>query len=77
MTLDKHKIDGVPPITSKTLPATELDALLLQAGYIKIGSAPAKGNRLKSWWNHPAFARVEVIYSPDETIAITAYHIGS
>jgi hypothetical protein len=44
MTLDKHKIDGIPPITSKTLPASELDALLLQAGYTKIGSAPAKGN---------------------------------
>jgi hypothetical protein len=64
-------------ITSKTLPASELDPLLLQAGYTKIGSAPAKGNRLKSWWNHPKFARVEVIYSPDGTTAITAYHIAS
>ncbi len=75
MTLDKHKIDGVPQITVRVLPTEEFDALLIQAGYRKIGSAPAQGNRLKSWWTHPTFARVEAIYSPDGTLAITAYHI--
>lgn len=35
MTLDKHRIDGIPAITSKTLPASELDELLLQAGYTR------------------------------------------
>lgn len=75
MTLDKHKIDGIPQITSKTLPATEFDSLLTAAGYTKIGSAPAKGNRIKSWWSHQKFARVEVIYSPDNRLAIMAYHV--
>ncbi len=75
MTLDKHKIDGVPQITTRVLPSKEFDALLTQAGYSKIGSAPAQGNRVKSWWTHSTFARVEAIYSPDETLAITAYHV--
>ena len=76
MTLDKHKIDGLPQITSRTLPADEFDALLTQAGYSKIGSAPAKGNRIKAWWTHPVHNRVEAIYSPDHAIAITAYHVA-
>lgn len=75
MTLDKHKIDGLPQITSRTLPTTEFDTLLTEAGYIRIGSAPAKRNRIKSWWSHPTFARVEVIYSSDNTVAITAYQV--
>lgn len=65
MTLDKHKIEGVPQIMSKTLPSEEFDALMVQAGYSQIGSAPAKGNRLKVWWTHPTFEQVEAIYSPD------------
>lgn len=77
MTLDKHKIDGVPQITARILPTEEFDALLIQAGYSKIGSAPAQGNRLKAWWSHPTFRRVEAIYSPDGAIAITAYHVDS
>ena len=60
MTLDKHKIEGIVQI---------------QAGYTKIGTAPAQGNRIKSWWTHPTYPRVESIYSPDGTIAITAYHV--
>lgn len=76
MTLDKHKIDGVPQITSKILPAAEFDGLLLQAGYEKMGSASAKGDRIKVWWRHSTFARVEAIYSPDGAIAITAYHVS-
>lgn len=47
MTLDKHKIDGVPQITAKTLSTSEFEGRLMQAGYIKIGSAPAQGNRIK------------------------------
>ncbi len=77
MTLNKYRIDGLPAITSRTLPASELDAMLPAAGYAKIGSAPTQENRLKSWWNHSKFARVEVIYSPDGQTAITAYHIAS
>ncbi len=49
--------------------------LLIGAGYSKIGSDPARGKRIKALWNHPTFKRVEVIYSPDEAIAITAYHV--
>ncbi|MBW4659148.1 MAG: hypothetical protein KME15_10770 [Drouetiella hepatica Uher 2000/2452] len=77
MTLDKHKIDGIPQITVKTLPAADFDQQLIQAGYSKLGSAPAQGNRLKVWWTHPTYTRVEAIYSPDRAIAITAYHVGS
>jgi hypothetical protein len=76
MTLDKHKIDGVPQITSRTLPAIEFEERLMQAGYSKVGSAPAQGNRIKAWWTHPMFDRVEAIYSPDSAIAITAYHVN-
>ncbi|BAU10193.1 hypothetical protein LEP3755_06730 [Leptolyngbya sp. NIES-3755] len=75
MTLDKHLIDGIPPITTKVMSAPDFDALLIQAGYSKIGTAPAQGNRIKTWWSHPEYARVEVIYSPDGAIAITAYHV--
>ena len=74
MTLDKHSIDGVPQITSKTLPAVDFDQMLIAAGYTKIGAAQALGNRVKAWWTHPTYRRVEVIYSPDQTVAITAYH---
>lgn len=76
MTLDKHQIDGTDRTNSKTLPTRTFDQLLLKAGYTKIGSAPAQGNRIKAWWTHPTYRRVEVIYSPDTSIAITAYHIS-
>jgi hypothetical protein len=49
MTLDKHTLDGIERIKAKTLPADEFDARLLSAGYRQIGSAPAKGRRLKVW----------------------------
>lgn len=75
MTLDKHKLDGVDQIKAKTLPAKDFEALLSGAGYQRMGSAPAKGNRVKVWWNHLTHRRIEAIYSPDETIAITAYHV--
>jgi hypothetical protein len=75
MTLDKHKLDGITQITAKTLPSTEFELLLLTAGYGKIGTAPAEGNRLKVWWTHPTFRRIEAIYSADGIVAITAYHV--
>lgn len=74
MTLDKHQFDGIGRITAKTLPASSFEQLLLDAGYTKIGTAPAQGNRLKAWWTHPTYRRLEVIYSPDSSIVITAYH---
>lgn len=75
MTLDRHKLDGIPQITVKTLPTTEFEELLLEAGYSKIGIAPARGNRLKVWWTHSTFRRIEAIYSPDGAVAVTAYHV--
>jgi len=75
MTLDKHKLDGLAQITAKTLPSTEFELLLLTAGYGKIGTAPAQGNRLKVWWTHSTFRRIEAIYSADGIVAITAYHV--
>jgi hypothetical protein len=74
MTLDKHQIDGLSQISSKTLPAQDFEQLLIDAGYSKIGSAPAKGNRIKTWWTHPTHRRLEVIYSPDQSLVIAAYH---
>ncbi|MEG4027195.1 MULTISPECIES: hypothetical protein [unclassified Microcoleus] len=75
MTLDKHTIQGVSPILSKTLPVAAFEQLMLDAGYTRIGSAPAKGSRVKFWWSHLTFPRVESIYSSDLKIAITAYHV--
>jgi hypothetical protein len=74
MTLDKHQIDGITRIRAKTLPTHTFEQLLLNAGYSKIGTAPAQGNRIKAWWTHPTYRRLEVIYSPDRSIVITAYH---
>ena len=75
MTLDKHRIDGVPRFTKRVLPSAKFDALMIGAGYVISGSAPAQGGRTKKWWIHPSYRRVESIYSPDEKIVITAYHV--
>ena len=75
MTLDKHSLDGIEQITKKTLPIKEFEKLLIDAGYQRLGSAPAKGKRVKVWWRHNTYRRIESIYSPDETVAITAYHV--
>ena len=75
MTLDKHELDGIDQITEKTLPAKKFEKLLIDAGYQRLGSAPAKGKRIKVWWRHNTHRRIESIYSPDEAVAITAYHI--
>ena len=63
MTLDKHKLEGIPQIQEKTLPTETFEALLNEAGYAKLGEAPAKGNRVKIWWGHKTHQRVEVICS--------------
>ena len=76
MTLDKHKLDGIPQITSKILPVEKFEALLVAEGYQKAGSAPAQGNRTKIWWNHSKHRRIEAIYSLDGKVAITAYHVA-
>ncbi|MFP5274847.1 hypothetical protein [Coleofasciculus sp.] len=75
MTLDQHDLDGIAKITVKILPTPEFEALLIAAGYSKMGTAPAKGNRIKVWWVHASFRRIEAIYSPDGAVAITAYHV--
>jgi hypothetical protein len=49
MTLDKHQIDGIGGFQAKTLPTLVFEQLLLDAGYSKIGIAPAQGNRIKAW----------------------------
>lgn len=74
MTLEKHRLDGIPRITRRTLPTSEFEAMLKGAGYTYLGSAPAQGNRHKAWWTHDTYRRVEAIYSPDRQIVITAYH---
>ena len=76
MTLDKHQIDGLITFSSKTLPAQEFEDKMIAAGYSTLGSAPAQGGRLKIWWTHLEFRRVESIYSGDKQIVITAYHVS-
>lgn len=75
MTLDKHQLEGIPQITEKTLPIDDFEQLLDAAGYQRLGEAPAKGNRIKIWWRHETYRRIESIYSGDRKVAITAYHI--
>jgi hypothetical protein len=74
VTLDRHTLDGVPQIKSKTLTATAFEQLMTTAGYSQMGSASAQSNRIKIWWTHDTFRRVESIYSANKKIVITAYH---
>jgi hypothetical protein len=74
MTLDKHQIDGIGGFSAKVLPANQFEELMISNGYSQIGSAPAKGNRVKVWWTHDEFRNVESIYSEDKATVITAYH---
>lgn len=76
MTLDKHKIQGLVAFTSKTLPSNEFEKLMANAGYFEIGTAPAQAGRIKVWWSHDSYPRVESIYSPDKSTVLTAYHIS-
>ncbi len=64
MTLDKHQIDGLENFTARTLPASEFESRMIAAGYTQTELAPAQGNRIKVWWVHPEYPRVESIYSP-------------
>ncbi len=74
MTLDKHEIMGLPKFKCKTLAASTFEELMKDAGYSKSGSAPGQINRVKVWWNHATYPRVESVYSPDRKTVITAYH---
>ena len=76
MTLDKHRIDGLPSILDCIMVTSRFEQLLINAGYAKVGTAPAQGNRLKAWWTHPIYQRVEVIYTADSSIVITSYHVN-
>lgn len=75
MTLDKHTIQGLSPFTTKTLPSGEFEKRMMNAGYYEVGAAPAQGKRVKVWWLHDTYPRVESIYSSDRSIVITAYHV--
>jgi hypothetical protein len=75
MTLDKHQIDGIGGFKEKVLPASQFAELMMNAGYSQIGSAPAQGGRFKLWWTHKTFRNVESIYSNDQSIVVTAYHV--
>ncbi len=76
MTLDKHRIEGLTAIRARVLSTAQFELLMIQAGYNICGSASAKGDRVKIWWVHPKYKRVESIYSPDKQTAITAYHLN-
>lgn len=76
MTLDKHRIDGLPNILDRIMVTSRFEQLLVDAGYVKVGTAPAKGNRIKAWWTHPLYRRVEVIYTNNGLIVVTAYHVN-
>ncbi len=49
MILDKHKLDGVEQIKSKTLSTEKFEFLIGASGYKKLGAAPAQGKRIKTW----------------------------
>ncbi|MTJ50640.1 hypothetical protein FJR05_23385 [Dolichospermum sp. UHCC 0259] len=74
MTLNKHRLDGLPSFPSRILDAIKFEQILMDAGYSITASAPANGDRIKVWWSHPTYRRIESIYNQDKTIAITAYH---
>lgn len=75
MTLNKHQIQGLPNFNIPTLDASTFESLMLDAGYSMSGSAPARGNRVKVWWIHNQYPRVESVYSSDKQIVIIAYHV--
>ncbi|BAZ71390.1 hypothetical protein NIES4106_61870 (plasmid) [Fischerella sp. NIES-4106] len=75
MTLDKHTIQGLSAFTSKTLASIEFEKRMINAGYYEVGTAPAKGGRIKIWWSHDTYPRVESVYSSDKSTVITAYHV--
>jgi hypothetical protein len=48
---------------------------MINAGYFEVGTAPAQGGRVKVWWLHDDYPRVESIYSSDKNTVLTAYHV--
>jgi hypothetical protein len=76
MTLNKHQIQGLPKFKSRVLAAENFEKIMMAAGYIQSGSAPAQNNRIKIWWVHNDYPRVESIYSSDKNTVITAYHVS-
>ena len=77
MTLNKHQIQGLPKLKCQTLSSTQFEKLMIDASYSISGTAPAQGDRIKVWWIHDQYPRVESIYSPDKKTVITAYHLKS
>lgn len=75
MTLDKHQIQGIPQFNCKVIDSDQFEEIMQNAGYYMTGTAPAQGNRIKVWWAHNEYQRVESIYSPDKAKVITAYHV--
>lgn len=75
MTLDKHTIQGLSTFTTNTLPSREFEKKMIDAGYYETGTAPAQSGRIKVWWSHDSYPRVESIYSFDRNVVITAYHV--
>ena len=79
MKLDKHNIQGLAAFTSKTLPSSDFEdfeQLMLNAEYFEIGTALAQSGRIKVWWSHDSYPRVESIYSSDKNTVLTAHHIS-
>ncbi len=76
MTLNRHKIEGLTAFNCTVIDSNTFENLMIQAGYSISGSAPAQSNRIKVWWIHNEYARVESVYSPDKRIVITAYHVN-
>jgi hypothetical protein len=75
MTLDRHTIQGLSAFTTKTLDKNEFEERMINAGYYEVGTAPAQGGRIKVWWSHEEYPRVESIYTLDKNIVLTAYHV--
>ncbi len=76
MTLNKHPIQGITSFSRDILDSNKFEKIMINAGYSMSGSAPAQGNRLKVWWIHSDYERVESIYSANKKLVITAYHVG-
>ncbi len=76
MTLNKHQIQGLPKFKTIVLAAAEFEKIMMDAGYNQSGSAPAQNKRIKIWWVHNDYPRVESIYSSDKNTVITAYHVS-
>ena len=75
MTLDKHLLDGIGKVTkSKTLATRDFEEKLTANGYYQIGKGKAQAGRIKVWFAHQEYRRVEAIYSEHGDIAVTAYH---